>query len=82
MDRKINIDENGTPLEITDQQALVRGVEIASDEEFDALIGALTEMREQTSYSGQDYDRSSKMLAVKRKIERIGKMPIKRRTAA
>lgn len=81
MPRKLNLDETANPLQMSDNAGFFRGVEIASDEEFQAFIKTLTEMRKSTDYSNQDCDRRMRAKSEMSKIVKVGKMPIKRRAA-
>ena len=79
MPRELTLDESADPLPISDDAGFWRGIEVASGEEFMALINSMIEMRDNhITYSGQHIDRRMRAKQHMSMITRVGKLPIKK----
>lgn len=76
IERRAPLNYTGLPLQLADDDALLRGIELASDDEFKQFMERLCEMRKPTVYSNQDVDRRARVREFMNGMRTLGRTPI------
>ena len=69
-------------LNLSDDDALLRGIEMTDDLAFEAFITSLQAMRKQNTYSNQDVDKRMTARHALGMIRKIGNTPLNTRVSA
>lgn len=67
-----------TGLNLDNDSAFLRGIEMADDATVEEMIRSIREMRQPTRYSNQDVDRRMSARAAMSELRKVGNIPLKR----